>query len=218
MEIAYYLDGVDLKSYGVYVSASSGLISRPKIKEPVKQSWKTHHGEVIDLSKRYYESRKIVLECFIKASNKEDFLSKMNTFLQVLDIAGTRRLMVVVDATKPLVYEVYISDQIDPKKQWSDSKMVGTFNIEMIEPSPIKKVIKHIRAAEATKTLSITISTPKVVDIYWGDGTVTYDVLGTSQVVTHDYSTNGTYYAIVAGCIDEITSLTTTGTVLWNKL
>lgn len=38
--------------------------------------------------------------------------------------------MVVVDATKPLVYEVYILDQIDPKKQWSDGKMVGTSNLE----------------------------------------------------------------------------------------
>lgn len=38
MEVLYYLDGVDLKNYGVFVSASSGLISRPKLKEPVKQS------------------------------------------------------------------------------------------------------------------------------------------------------------------------------------
>lgn len=218
MEIAYYLDGVNLKNYGVYVSESSGLISRPKLKEPVKQSWKTHHGDVIDLSKRYYESRKISLDCFIKATSKEDFVTKLNTFLQLFDAANTRRLMVVVDVNKPLVYEVYLSGQIDPKKTWRDTEMVGTFSLELTEPAPIKKVIRHTREDEATKTLSVTITTSKVVDIFWGDGAVTYDVYGTAQTVTHDYSTNGTYYAIVAGCIDEITSLTTTGTVLWNKL
>lgn len=218
MDINYYLDNVNLKDYGVYVSASSGLIGRPKLKEPVKQSWKTHHGEVVDLSKRYYESRNINLDCFIKAVNKEDFVTKLNTFLQLFDAANTRRLMVVVDVNKPLVYEVYLSGQIDPKKTWRDTEMVGTFSLELTEPAPIKKVIRHTREDEDTKTLSITITTSKVVDIHWGDGSVTYDVYGTAVAVTHDYSTNGTYYAIVAGCIDEITSLTTTGTVLWNKL
>lgn len=218
MEIAYSLDGVNLLTYGVYVSSSTGLINRPKLKDPVRQSWKTQHGEVVDLSRRYYESRKISLECFIKATSKEDFLTKMNTFMQLFDAPGTRRLMVAVDVTKPLVYEVYLSDQIDPKKKWSDSTMVGTFKLELTEPNPVKRVIKHVRTDAASKTLSITVTTTKIVDIYWGDGSVTYDVSGTGVVVTHDYSTNGTYYAIVAGCIDEITSLTTTGTVLWTKL
>ena len=218
MEVLYYLDGVDLKNYGVFVSASSGLISRPKLKEPVKQSWKTHHGDVVDLSKRYYDSRKIMLDCFIVATSKEDFITKMNTFLQLFDASGTRRLMVVVDVNKPLVYEVYLSDQIDPKKEWSDGKMVGTFNLELIEPAPIKRVVKHIREGEPTKTLSVTITSSKVVDIYWGDGSVTYDISGTSVVTTHNYASNGTFYAIVAGCVDEITSFSTTGTVLWSKL
>ena len=218
MDITYYLDGIDLRSYGVYVSASSGLIGRPKVKEPVKQSWKTHHGDVVDLSKRYYESREITLDCFIKTVSKEDFILKTNAFLGLFDLPNTRRLMVVVDANKPLVYEVYLSGDIDLKKTWRDTEMVGTFSLELTEPAPIKKVIRHTREDEATKTLSVTITTSKVVDIFWGDGAVTYDVYGTAQTVTHDYSTNGTYYAIVAGCIDEITSLTTTGTVLWNKL
>lgn len=218
MDINYYLDNVNLKDYGVYVSASSGLIGRPKLKEPVKQSWKTHHGEVVDLRKRYYESRNINLDCFIKAANKEDFIVKMNTFLQIFDDSLTRRLMVVVDVNKPLVYEVYLSGQIDPKKKWSDNEMIGTFSLELVEPDPIKRVVKHVRDGEETKTLSITITSTKILNIYWGDGSVTYDVSGTSVVVTHDYASNGTFYAIVAGCIDEISSFSTTGTVLWSKL
>lgn len=218
MDVTYFLDGTDLKAYGVYVSASTGLINRPKLKEPVKHSWKTHHGDVVDLSKRYYESRKITLDCFIKANGKEDFVLKMNTFLQLFDASGTRRLMVSVDVAKPLVYEVYLADQVEPKKTWSDNQMIGTFNLELVEPSPIKRVVRHIRSSEVTQTLTITITTNKVVDIHWGDGTVTYDVYGTGVVVNHNYAVNGTYYAIVAGNIDEITAFTTSGTTIWSKL
>ena len=126
--------------------------------------------------------------------------------------------MVVVDVNKPLVYEVYLSGQIDPKKTWRDTEMVGIFSLELTEPAPIKKVVRHIREDVNSKTLSITITTTKVVDIYWGDGSVTYDVSGTAVSTTHDYAANGTYYAIVAGCIDEIASITTTGTVIWAKI
>lgn len=213
MDIKYYLDGVDIKTYGVYITESEGLLSRPKLKKTLSASWNDYHGEVVDLSKRYYESRKITLECFIKSTSKEDFLTKMNTFMQLFDASGTRRLMVVVDVDRPLVYEVYLSGDIDVKKKWSDSQMVGTFSIELTEPSPIKRVVKITGTS-----LSITISTSKLVDIYWGDGTVLKDVSGTSQVKTKTYGASGTYYAIVTGNIDEISSFTTTGTVLWSKL
>lgn len=213
MTITYYLDGVDLTTYGVYISESNGLLSRPKPKAIPTQSWANYHGEVSDLSKKYYEARKIVLDCFIKATSKEDFLTKMTNFLQVFDASGTRRLMVTVDPAKPLLYEVYLSSGIEPKKKWSDSTMVGTFTIELTEQSPIKRVVKVVGTS-----LTITITTTKMVDIYWGDGSVTYDVSGTTQAKSHTYGSSGTYYAIVAGPIDEITSLTTTGTVLWTKL
>jgi hypothetical protein len=207
------LDGVDLKSYGVYIEKSEGLLSRPKMKQPLTANWKDYHGEVVDLSKRYYESRKISLDCFIKATNKEDFITKMNTFLAALDAAGSRRLMVIVDPTKPLVYEVYVSSAVDPKKTWSDSAMAGTFSIDLIEPSPIKRVVK------VTGTnVTITITSTKLVDIFWGDGSVTRDVSGTNQAKSHTYSASGTYYPIVTGNIDEITAFSTSGTVLWNKL
>lgn len=215
--VTYYIDGIDLNTYGVYISSSDGLLSRPKMKTPVSVNWPTYHGEVVDLSKRYYESREIELECFIKADSKEDFISKLNTFLQVFDQSGTRRLMVVVDVTKPLVYEVYLSDELKVTKKWSDSTMVGTFTLKLIEMQPIKKVVKFV-ATDTTKTLSITLTTSKLVNAYWGDANVSYDISGTSQTVTHTYTSNGTYYTIIAGNIDEITSLTTTGTVIWNKL
>lgn len=37
-------------------------------------------------------------------------------------------------------------------------------------------------------------------------------------MTTHNYASNGTFYAIVAGCVDEITSFLTTGTVIMEQV
>lgn len=217
-DIKYYLDGVDMASYGVYVSASKGLLSRPKAKASVKENWTARHGVIRDNSTRYVEERTITLDCFIKTTGgASGFATAMNTFLNLFAKAGTIRLMVEVSASNPLVYEVYLEDSIDPDKIWQSAQMTGTFRLVLKEPSPVKRVIKFV-ASSGRKTASITITTSKIVTIYWGDGNVTDDVSGTSNTVTHTYSSNGTYFIIVAGVIEEITALTTTGTVIWQKL
>lgn len=218
MQVNYYLNGVDLRNYGVSISESEGLISRPKMKAPLKQSWRDYHGEVVDLSKKYYESRKITLQCFMKGTSNTDFITKMSTFLAVLDAPGSKRLMVNVDNSAPLLYEVYLEEQVEPKKKWSAGMLVATFTLVFIEHSPVKKALKHIRTSDATKTASITFTSEKSLDIYWGDGSVTYDAFGTNQTITHNYDADGTYFILITGCIDEITSLTSNATVVWNKL
>jgi len=221
MTITYKLDGIDLKTYGVYVSASDGLLSRPKPKSNISVNWADYNGTVVDLTKRLYEDREIEIDCFIKADTQSDFVLKCNTFLALFDAVGTRRLEVFVDneaTPKPLVFEVYLSDEVSFSKKWSASTMVGTFSLKLKEPEPIKRVLKYTRTSTADKTVSITVTSTKLLNIYWGDTTHTYDVVGTSQVKTHDYTVNGTYYIVITGNIDEITSLTTTGAVVWSKL
>jgi hypothetical protein len=370
MDVIYKLDGNDFKKFGVRVASSKGITSKPKPKNPISQNWETQNGLAVDLSKRYFEARDIVLSCFLEANNYGDFIQKFNAFTALFDtpnskrlevsmsvedagrnllidssfenrlelIAGTNSLSLVnsqekayignrsakatnfspanvlvlnrvidktstlsfyvysdsqktisvyqnptgtwndanpklvtlspgvwnrieyhpiigdydkvvialaetytssdvifLDAFKleygstatpwtpapediaPLPFEVYLVDDIDPKKVWNNSKMVAEFELKLREPEPIKKVIKYTRTGDADKTVSITVNTPKLLNIYWGDGTHTYDVLG-SQTITHNYATNGTFYIVVSGCIDEIVSLTTTGAIVWNKL
>lgn len=217
-EVSYYIDGVDLKTYGVYIKSSDGLLSRPKPKKRLSADWEGYNGEVIDLSKRYYESRKIKLECFIKATDPTDFITKCNVFQAVFDKAWTRRLSVSVEGNEPLVYEVCLLDDLDIKKTWHENIMVGTFAISLTEPEPVKKVLKYTRTGEGDKTVSITVTSTKLLNIYWGDGSHTFDVSGTAQTATHSYTTNGVFYIVVTGNIDEITSLTSTGTLVWNKL
>ena len=216
--IEYYLDGISLKSYGVYVSEAQGLFDRPKNKPLTKTDWAEYHGEVVDLDNIRLSSREIVLICFIKAVSILDFAIKVNTFLQIYSAPGTKRLLVQIDVNNPLVYEVYCEDGITIRKKWSDGTMVGTFQIKLTEPDPVKKVLKYTRLGVGAKTVTITLTSEKLLGIFWGDGTKTLDVSGTGVVITHDYAADGSYFIIIAGNIDEITNLTHNATVVWNKL
>jgi len=217
MNIVYKLDGVDFATYGVHISASDGLLSKPNFKKPNSHSWPEYHGEVVDLGKRVYDPRVIQLDCFILADSKELFLTKCNTFLSVFEKSRTLRLSVTVDPAKPLLYEVYLDGELDIKKIWNDGQMTGQFTIKLREPEPVKRVIKFTAATGAMQA-SLTITSSKLLNIYWGDGSHTFDVSGTSQVVTHNYTAKGDYYIVLTGNIDEITALTHNGTLVWSKL
>lgn len=215
---AYKVDGHDFKEYGVYVSASDGLLSRPKVKDPMTVNWDNYHGESVDLAHKYIEPRDITLSCFVKAESKMDFIKKVNEFQHLWDKHGTNRLVVDVHPVKPLIYEVYAKDAIEVEKTWNDALMVGTFKLKLREPEPVKRVLKHIRVGESTKTCEITLTSTKYVNIYWGDGSVDYDVAGKDLAVSHDYAENGDYFPVITGCIDEIESFTTNAIIVWERI
>lgn len=215
---SYLIDGIDFKEYGVYVSDSKGVVGRPKLKTPASVSWDNYHGEAVDLNHKFYEPREITLSCFIKANNKSDFIARISQFSQLFDKNGSQRLMIDVHPIKPLVYEVYCRDEINVAKKWNDELMVGTFDLKLIEPEPVKRVLKHIRVGESTKTCSITLTSTKLVNIYWGDGKADFDISGENTTITHNYESNGDFFVIVTGCIDEISKFETNAIVVWNKL
>lgn len=215
---AYLLDGVDFKDYGVYVSGSDGILNRPKLKAPASLSWDNYHGESVDLMHKFFESREITLSCFVKAESKMDFIKRVSDFEALFDKQGTNRLVIDVHPIKPLIYEVYCKDAIEIQKTWDDDLMVGTFKLKLIEPEPVKRVLKHIRISEATKTCTITLTTSKLVNIYWGDGQVDYDVYGDKKTITHVYTDNGDFFPVITGCIDEITDFQTNAIVVWEKI
>lgn len=215
---AYLLDGVNFKEYGVYVSGSDGVMNRPKMKAPATLNWDNYHGESVDLSHKFYESREITLSCFVKAESKMDFIKKITTFEQRFDKKGTNRLVIDVHPVKPLIYEVYCKDAIEISKEWSNELMVGTFKLKLIEPEPVKRVLKHIRVNESTKTCTITLTSTKYVNIYWGDGSVDYDISGDAVKITHNYDVNGDYFPVVTGCIDEISSFETNAIIVWERI
>ena len=125
--------------------------------------------------------------------------------------------MIDIHPTRPLVYEVYLPNAVAISKRWNDSLMVGTFTLKLREPQPVKRVVRHQMTGSATATLSITLTSGKPLAIYWGDGTVSYDVDGEGVTVEHTYEQEGIYYAVITGVIEQITDFETNGIVVWNK-
>lgn len=216
--INYFIDGANLTNYGVRISSSDGIVSRPKLKAPLSVKWETEHGENVDLNNKFYEPREITLECFLVADTNEDFIRNSNAFCQLFDAKGTRRISVNVDSTEPLVFEVYIMDGIEFKKQWRDGQVVGTFTLKLREPDPVKRVYKFDRKSD-TDTLSMLIdyAGDKMFNIHYGDSTHLFDYDGT-YTISKSYQKNGLYYVIIAGDIDTITSITTNATLVWSRL
>jgi hypothetical protein len=216
--LEYYVDGLNFKDYGVYVSGSEGILNRPKLKSITSISWDNYHGESVDLMHKFYESREITLSCFVKAQSKIEFITQISNFEKLFDKQGTQRLVIDVHPVKPLIYETYCQDAIEITKEWSDELMVGTFKLKLIEPEPVKRVLKHMVVDSSSQTCNIKITTRKYVNIYWGDGSVDYDISGDDVEISHEYASNGEYFPVVTGCIDEITAFETNAIIVWNKL
>lgn len=216
--LEYYLDGVNFKDYGVYVSKSKGLVSRPKMKTPLTENWSNYHGKMIDLNHKFLEERTISLDCFIKTDEgKGGYAVALNNFLRIFDKKGTHRLLCDIHPTHPLVFEVYMEDEIDPDKTWNDNLMVGTFTLKLKEPLPVKRVLKFMKVSSSTSTATITLNSEKVLNVYWGDGSVSKDVSGPVEL-SHTYEDNGDYFIVIAGVIEEITSFDTNAIVIWQKI
>ncbi|MDR1585378.1 MAG: LamG domain-containing protein [Prevotellaceae bacterium] len=217
-QLSYLVNGINLKDFDVTVSESNGILDRPKLKAPFKVDWPDYHGEVIDLTRKRVEAREIELKCWMKAAGKIDFVNKLNSFLQIFQADGTQRLTVDIHPTKPLLFEVYNESGISISKRWNDESMVGTFTLKLKEPDPVKRIVRHQRISEATRTLTITMTTAKAVTIHWGDGTKDYDVFGENITVPHDYNQDGIFYAVISGVIEDITDFSTNGIIVWNKI
>jgi hypothetical protein len=192
MEIIYKLAYRNFKEFGVYVKQGDGFFDALKMKEPFRVDWPDFHGDIIDLTSPRYEARQLSLECFIYSSTVEEFETKVKQFFNLLYGANTKRLSI---DTGSFVYnyEVYMPAGAQVKKKWRPTDMIGEFTLQLVEPQPIKRSILFIRSSGNT-TASVTLTSSKPVSIYWGDGTVTDDVYGTSINRTHAYGSDGQYY------------------------
>ena len=74
MKIKYYINNVDIATFGVYVSASEGILNRPSRKEVKSQSYNDEHGVVVDLAQNFVNKRHSSAMCI-----------HLKTFSAVLD-------------------------------------------------------------------------------------------------------------------------------------
>lgn len=209
MEVRYFINEKNIKTeFGVYVSASSGVLDLPKIKEPTKQDWQEYHGTIVDLDTPRMQEREINLDCWINAKNQFEFIQKINLFFQEFLKSGLKRLRIEIgENNPPLIYDTYIKDGIKITKTWTSGTQQGKFSVKLIEPQPQKKILKFT-AKTGNLTCSIYISTPSAVIITWGDNEKTEEVFSDGFNAVHTYSAVGEYYISIAGNIAEITGLT----------
>lgn len=220
-DVEYLIDGVNFKDYGVYVSDSAGLVGRLAQKESLSVDWDNYHGVTRERKRKRYKERTITLQCFNEASSRSAFVEWVNRFFALFDGDGTHRLTVLVNGTpKPLVYEVDLQDNTDVDKKWgryNEELMVGKFTLKLIEDEPVKRVLRHISNANNSKA-TIKLTSYKYLNIYWGDGTHTFNVAGNETTVEHTYLLPGEYDIIVTGVIEDIELFETNAITVWELL
>lgn len=203
-----------LTEYGVHVSGSTGLVGRPDFKAPTHRfGWDYLNGEWIDLKARRYKPREIRLRCWMKSDSKQSAIENLNTFLKAFDTDSLIRLHVsfissdgsVQPLTKGLFFLVYLSDSDIRNVVWRPGRQILSFDITLIEPSPIKRVYQ----VQGTDTGSVAIryNSASEFDIHWGDGAVTYDCIGENEA-SHAYTTTGRHFIIITGVISDIEDMT----------
>lgn len=212
MTIAYSVNGIDFLTLGVHVTASGGIVNGLKRKEVKKYDWKEYDGEVVDLSTPRFEAREITLECALVASSPSEFLLRLNAFVAAWDGAGLQRLVVTIDPAKPLVYDVYRTDELKVTKEWSASSMCGTFSLKLREPEPLKRVLKHT-CSDIAVACSITAIGGRVLSAGWGDGL--FDSVAAATLM-HKYAMDGIYYITLTGA-DAVT-LDANTVEIWGRL
>lgn len=215
-QILYWIDDNKFLDFGVYVEQSKGLIDALKTKEITKVDWAGGHGVIADLERPRFMPREITLECFFKSNGYNDFVYRQNEFLSYFKTKGTHRLKVEIDRRRPLVYEVYMEDATDIVKKWRNGEFIGKFNLKLVEYLPVKRVLRFTRHLE-NSTLKINLNTLTPFNVYWGDGTVTENVLG-QHLLQHSYQDAKAYQIIIAGVLEDITTFTHNGILLWNSL
>ena len=242
-DVEYYINGKNFKEFGVEVSNSPDILDTLKRKDPLEIDWPDYHGKVIDLHDPRYEAREITLECFITASNNMNFVMWWRRFMQEFQFkSGTLRLSCVYSsAAQPLVWDIYIDEKSSLDKTWNKELMVGTFEIHLIEPSPVKKVLRHI-SQEANSYATFRITTNGKVSVSWGDlnaseaaakdceistdgvnwstptrSNPSANISGTNLYVRHKYVMPGEYDIVIHGVMEKAT-LTTDEIVVYDLL
>ncbi len=223
----YRIDDTPFTDLDVYVSASKGLVDALKMKSAFNADWADEHGRVTDLHRPRFEPREIELECFMKAEGMLGWTQKMDEFLRKFTSPGSHRLKVEIDERKPLVYEVYAPEGTSIRKRWYDADMLGTFTLRLVEPEPVKKVLRFVSKPALLNQFPvvysdvyIVIKSTSPVNIYWGDGTSNKDIVADDYVTLwHTYPVQGKpYEIIIAGEVDNIVEMATNAFTIWSRL
>lgn len=226
--IKYYFDDIDISTLNITIAKSSGVLDRPRRKSVLKTDWSAMNGNIPDLETNCVEERTLKLEGFITAANRIDFAEQINNFADLIGGTGYHRLTIEIDGVnKPLIYIVYSSNGLTIDKTWRQGNQVGTFSLTLTEPYSVKRILQLTANSATTLNLTITSSDEEDFDIFWGDKSHSVTNYGTTSTLNHTYSEEGSYFVVICGNIDKITSIKTGNTeitiatnpkIVWPKI
>ena len=165
-EVKYSVNDKFFKDFGVYISNSDGLFDALKRKKINSYNWNEYHGLSVDLSNPKFEQRSITLKGFVIGSDWEEMKLNFDSIVEEFQKSGTQRLFVEPFGSKPLLYEVYLEDEVKLDKKFKQGKMIGVFSINLIEPNPLKIVYYT-----DLEIIDISFNSSYETEIFWGDGT-----------------------------------------------
>lgn len=181
MGLKWSINGKGFLDFGVNVSDSKGVLDKLKPRERISYTWAEYHGKQFDLSKPFYEAREIELQCWLKASNSDELTTNFNSFLSLFDTKSTKRFLIEPFGNKEYVYEVLLNGPAELTKEFRKDEMYGSFTLKLIEPNPIKRVLKT-----TLDTFKLSYEIESETEIFFGDGT---KQTGRGSVsLTKDYS------------------------------
>ncbi|WP_288447903.1 phage tail domain-containing protein [uncultured Chryseobacterium sp.] len=181
MGLKWSINGRDFADFGINVQESKGVLDKLKPRERNAYTWAEYHGKQYDLSKPFYEAREMELQCWLKAEDSDQLTTNFNAFLSLFDTKSTKRFEIEPFGNKEYAYEVLLNGPAELTKEFRDGEMYGNFSLKLIEPNPIKKILKT-----SLDTFKLSYEIDSETEIFFGDGT---KQTGRGNVsLTKDYS------------------------------
>lgn len=193
-EVIYSVNGKLFKEYGMYISDSEGLFDALKRKKLLAYEWPEYNGVSINLENPKFEERTIALKGFVVGDNWLDMKNKFDVIIKEFQQPGTQRLMIEPFGIKPLLYEVFLYEDVKLTKSFREGKMVGVFSIKLVEPNPLK--IVYFTDLEI---VNIAFSSNYETEVFWGDGTKSIFSSNVSEIKNYAFpSYNSSGYSIIS--------------------
>lgn len=159
--VLYSLNGLYFSDFDIFISDSEGLLDFPKIRENLGYTWDEYDGIQISKSKKpRFEPKEIRLKGWVEGKDLDDMNFKFKKILSEFKKSYTQRLVVEAFDQNPLVFDVILQGDVKLSKVFRKGEMVGFFELNMLEPNPIKRTFKLIG-----NTLQMSTDSEKWIDV-----------------------------------------------------